>query len=340
MSSTLRGPARIMILSVLLGTGASAQLMATPGATAAQPLLSGFNLQGLTFHSASSTVTLDVVGGLVVGVLTQTDSIEGLARGIGAGWGLEAANLPKLQQSLSDPKLLTAARQGFVDVTDEGATDLIALKVTGDASAPRYLGYVAMKVWPDSAFPPAWAVTGSAEAPNVLRIFSDFQCPYCKLMWDKAMPAWRKASGTYRVVHYEFPLSFHRNALGAAEASECALAQGKFWPFADQLFANAATWTPLNPKDAPGRYSVYARAAGLDTAAFKTCLGQRTFKTSVDAQYRVGLSLGVQGTPTVFLNGMKLTDYGDMQEFARIRAVTTARPGAASVIEERLRLFR
>ncbi|GGS17119.1 DsbA family protein [Deinococcus knuensis] len=333
--------ARVVALGAALTLGASqAQLMGTPAQLAAQPTLKGFSAQGGGLVSGATRVTADVAGGRVVGVFVESDSVSGLARGIGAGWGVAEKDLPKLTQNLSNPQLLAAARTGYVDLTDDSGTDLIALKVTGEGNSTRYLGYVAMKVWPDSAFPPVKAAAGSVGAPNVLRIFSDFQCPYCKQLWDSSMRDWRAAPASFRVVHYEFPLSFHRNAQGAAEASECAAAQGRFMPFADQLFANFATWTPLDPKDAPAKYAGYARAAGLDTAAFKTCVGQRTFRADVEAQMKAGMGVNVQGTPTVFLNGMKLTDYSDAAELAQVRAVTTARPGAATLIDARLKLFR
>ncbi|GAA0496929.1 DsbA family protein [Deinococcus depolymerans] len=325
--------------ALVLG-GAQAQLMGTPAQLAAQPALKGFAAQGASLASGGTRVTADVAGGRVVGVFVESDSVDGLARGVGAGWNVAEKDLPKLTQNLSNPQLLAAARTGYVDLTDDSGTDLIALKVTGSGAATRYLGYVAVKIWPDSAFPPVKAAVGAAGAPNVLRVFSDFQCPYCKQMWDSSMRDWRAAPATFRVVHHEFPLSFHRNAQGAAEASECAGAQGKFWAFADQLFANFATWTPLDPKEAPAKYAGYARAAGLDTAAFKTCVGQRTFQADVAAQYQAGVGVNVQGTPTVFLNGMKLENYSDTAEVAQVRAVTTATPGAATLIDARLKLFR
>ena len=337
----IRKTARAATLGASLTLGAAqAQLMGTPAELAAQPALKGFTAQGSALVSGGTRVTPDVAGGRVVGVFVESDSVGGLTRGVAAGWNVTEKDLPKLTQNLSNPQLLTAARTGFVDLTDDSGTDLIALKVTGEGAATRYLGYVAMKVWPDSAFPPVRATTGAATAPNVLRIFSDFQCPYCKQLWDTSMREWRAAPAAYRVVHYEFPLSFHRNAQGAAEASECAAAQGRFMPFADQLFANFAAWTPLDPKDTPAKYAGYAKAAGLNTAAFKTCVGQRTFQADVDAQMKAGLNVKVRGTPTVFLNGMKLTDYSDAAELARVRAVTTARPGAATLIDARLKLFR
>lgn len=69
-------------------------------------------------------------------------------------------------------------------------------------------------------------------------------------------------------------------------------------------------------------------------------MSQRTFRASVDAQMQAGLKVNVQGTPTVYLNGLKLSNYSDAREVARARAITTAQPSAASVIEARLKTFR
>ncbi|WP_309571352.1 thioredoxin domain-containing protein [Deinococcus sp.] len=333
--------ARLFVAIILLtATTAHAQLWHSPQETAGQAILKDYALSGTVLRRGDTTVTLDVAGNVVVGVFVQTSSLADLARGIGAGWSLAEADLPSLQANLAAPKVLTTAKTGFVDVTDDGATDVIALKTSGDGAKTRYMAYVAAKVWPDSMFPATKNVIGSAAAPDTLRIFSDFQCPYCKQMWDASAKGWEAAPGAYRTSHYQFPLTMHRNAQAAAEASECASAQGKFWPYADVLFAAYDTWTPLEPKDVPATLATYANDAGLDTAAFMTCFSAHTFKASIDAQIRAGIAVGVQGTPTVYLNGVKLTNYSDSAELARVHAATTATPSAATVIDARLKLFR
>lgn len=335
---------RLLVLLLLATSSASAQLWETPQDTVKQAILKAFTAQGNTLTRSDKTdtkITLDVVAGTVVGVLVEARTPADIARGIAAGWGIPENKLTALTQNLSQPGLLSAARKGFIENSDDSATDLIALKVTGDGPTAKWLAYVAVRVWPDSAFPATKNVNGQAGAPNVLRIFSDFQCPYCKQMWDSSMQDWEKNTAQYRSYHYQFPLTrIHPNAQAAAEASECASAQGKFWPFADTLFKEHANWVRLNAKDIPAKFTTYAKTAGLDTTAFNTCTAQHTYKASVDAQEQAGIAVGVQGTPTVYLNGIKLNDYSDADELARIRAVTTAKPGAFDVIEGRLKLFR
>lgn len=332
---------RLFAAAVFLTVGtAHAQLWQTPQATAAQAILKGYATQGNVLTRGDSTVTLDVAGNAVVGVYVQAASLGDLARGIGAGWGLVEADLPKLQANLAAPRVLDAARQGFVDVTSDDMTDVVALKSTTTGTKTVYAAYVAAKVWPDSAFPATKNVTGRATAPDTLRIFSDFQCPYCRQMWNRSAKGWGAAPDTYRAYHYQFPLTRHRNALAAAEASECASAQGKFWPYADALFAAYDTWTPLEPGAVPTLFAGYAKTTGLDTAAFTACVTAHTFRSSIDAQIRAGIAVGVQATPTVYLNGVKLDDYSDAAELARVHAATTATPSAATLIDARLKLFR
>ncbi|GHF49795.1 protein-disulfide isomerase [Deinococcus metalli] len=341
----MKRPFRVLVPVLLSTASAHAQLWQTPQATAGQAILKGYTPAGpaptgAVFTRGGSTVRLDVAGGVVVGVYTEAGSLADLARGIGAGWGLAEADLATLQANLAAPRVLAAAKDGFVDTTDDGATDLIAMKSSGDGPKTRYAAYVAVKVWPDSAFPGTKNVTGSAAAPDTLRIFSDFQCPYCRQMWDRSGRSWEAAPDAYRTYHYQFPLGMHRNAAAAAEASECAGAQGRFWPYADALFTAYDAWTPLDPKDVTAPFTTYAQAAGLDTAAFTACLNAHTYKSSIDAQIKAGIAVGVQGTPTVYLNGVKLKNSADAAELARVHAATTAVPGAATLIEARLKLFR
>ncbi|THF84879.1 DsbA family protein [Deinococcus sp. KSM4-11] len=333
--------ARLLAAAALLTPAtAHAQLWQTPQTTAAQAILKDYAAQGNVLKRGETTVTLDVAGNAVVGVFIEAGTVADLARGIGVGWGLTEAELPKLQANLAAPRVLTAAKKGVIELTDDGATDLIALKSTGDGAQTRFSAYVAVKVWPDSAFPATRNVMGSAAAPDTLRIFSDFQCPYCKQMWDRSAKAWEAAPEAYRTYHYQFPLTMHRNAFAAAEASECASAQGQFWPYANALFAAYEQWTPLEPKDIPATLTTYAKAAGLDPATFTACLSSHAFKSSIDAQIKAGIAVGVQGTPTVYLNGVKLQNYSDAAELARVHAATTATPSAAALIDARLKLFR
>src|SRR3989338_3231464 len=82
---------------------------------------------------------------------------------------------------------------------------------------------------------------GSSDAPVTIIEFSDFQCPYCaKFHFETFSQIYEKyiKSGKVKFAYRHFPLSFHQNAQKAAEASECAREQEKFWEYADKLFSN------------------------------------------------------------------------------------------------------
>lgn len=321
---------------------AQAQLLQPVAATQAQAILKPFARAGVSLTRGTSKVTLDTAGGRTVGILAEAalGNTEDVARAVLAAWGSPESNLAGLVKTFNDPKFQATARAGFVETTDDSGADVIAVKLTGEGAAARWRVYAAVNIQPDSIFPTTKNVLGSVGAPNVIRIFSDFQCPYCKKLWDEALPAWKAKPAEYRVLHYQFPLDFHKNAFAAAEASECAGAQGKFGAYADVLFARFSEWTPQTASEANTSFEAYAQTAALDAAAFKTCFTTRTFKASVEVQLAAGKSLRVQGTPTVFLNGVKLANHTDAKELAAVRAITTAKPSAAAIIGQRLQSFR
>jgi protein-disulfide isomerase len=100
------------------------------------------------------------------------------------------------------------------------------------------------------------------------------------------------------LVFKQFPLSFHKSAALAAEASMAAHSQGKFWEYMELMFQN---------QQALGRADLekYAAQAGLDMDKFKSALDSGTFKERVQEDMKLGSKVGVQGTPTIFVNGRK-----------------------------------
>jgi protein-disulfide isomerase len=90
----------------------------------------------------------------------------------------------------------------------------------------------------------------------------------------------------------------------AAEASECANEQGEFWNYHKMLFAN---WNGEGEGAfVDRRLKVFAETLGLDTQKFNQCFDSGRYAGEVRADTRLGQSLGVTGTPTVFVNGQKV----------------------------------
>lgn len=320
---------------------AQAQLWATPPETARQPVLKGFTAQeqGKVLRLGDTTVTLDTVAGRVVGVLIEGRDVANVARGLSAAWGADAEDATRLAAQLSAKGFQDRARLGLVQPSDENGTDLLAVRLTGSGSTQRWRIYSALNVIPESQFPSTRNVTGKASAPHVIHVLSDFQCPACRQLWSTELPKWRKQPDVYQVHYHHFPLSYHANAAAAAEASECAAQQGKFWNYADELFAQFSRWTRMDAPQAQKQFGEYASRLKLGRAAFDQCLSKHQPKAEVARQMKGADSLFLTGTPTVYLNGVKLTDWSP-EEMRRIQAVTRAKPDAASVIAARLKTFR
>ncbi len=142
---------------------------------------------------------------------------------------------------------------------------------------------------------------GPADAKVTVVEFSDFQCPYCSRAATVVDQVKEKYSDRVHFVFRQFPLPMHENARGAAEAALAANAQGKFWQFHDTLFKNQ---TQLTRTGLEG----FAKDAGLNVTEFKKALDGKTYAADVDADVKLGESVAVEGTPTMFINGARVAN--------------------------------
>ena len=170
---------------------------------------------------------------------------------------------------------------------------------------------------------------GPENAPVQIIEFADYECPYCQKVNEDLNRLREQFGNQVSVVYKDFPLPMHPLAPRAAEAAHCAGAQGKFWEFHDALFQTKRLQT--------SDLKQQARTLKLDTARFDQCLdgGEEIAVVKKDAQE--GQRLGLQGTPSFFINGhfmsgaigfMKLRDTV-LQELG---AVTTARKQTAALV--------
>ncbi|MBX3162245.1 MAG: thioredoxin domain-containing protein [Deltaproteobacteria bacterium] len=137
---------------------------------------------------------------------------------------------------------------------------------------------------------------GPDDALVTIVVWSDFQCPYCRKVLPALAHAREKYGPQVRIVYRHLPMQGHRNAQLAAEAAVAAAAQGKFWAFHDQVFANFGKLTRAD-------LETFAQAANLDMAQFRAALDDRRHRDAVFAESASALALGVDGTPFLFLNG-------------------------------------
>lgn len=144
-------------------------------------------------------------------------------------------------------------------------------------------------------------IRGDFNAKVTLVEYSDFECPYC----EKHYPTLKKILSDYgkdvRLVYKQYPLSFHPNAQKAAESSECASEQGKFWEYHDKLFENQPTGYSLD------KFKQWATDLGLNSSKFNDCLDTGKYAQKVQADQAEGTSKGVNGTPATFVNGQLIS---------------------------------
>jgi protein-disulfide isomerase len=152
---------------------------------------------------------------------------------------------------------------------------------------------------------------GNAKAPVMIIEFSDYQCPYCHSVEPTVKELLTKYEDKISLSYRDFPLTaIHSQAMISAEASRCALEQGKFWEYHDQLF----TASKLEKDD----LIEYARTLKLDDKQFGSCLTSEKYKADIEKDTQEGRKAGVNGTPGFFINGVFLNGAQPKDAFTRV----------------------
>ena len=147
-------------------------------------------------------------------------------------------------------------------------------------------------------------IRGNPDAPVTLEEFGDFQCPPCGNFAGFIDGLVKEYDPRLRVVFRNFPLANHKHAREAALAAEAAGLQGRFWEMHDLLYREQAVWS--NADNVPELFNGYAGMIGLNLDQFKKDLDGEKTKARVDSDHERGNSLGVQSTPTVFVNNRQV----------------------------------
>jgi len=142
-------------------------------------------------------------------------------------------------------------------------------------------------------------VVGAEDAPVTLVEYGDYQCPYCGQAYPIVKELRRLLGSRVRFVFRNFPLrEVHPHAEAAAEAAEAAGAQGKFWEMHDALFENQS--------DLRGAALLsYAARLVADAPRWTHDLSSHAFRSRVQEDFESGVSSGVRGTPTFYVNGRR-----------------------------------
>ena len=191
---------------------------------------------------------------------------------------------------------------------------------------------LALQEVPTDLFPVGTHTLGPSDARYVIREFSDFQCPFCAQYATQTLPGLKEtllSRGDVRFEYHDFPLqSIHANAVPAAEAAECVTSVNTpdaFWTYHDALFERQQAWSDLSD---PTAYFVrLAQDVGLETDGLEACIQNRTYASEVEAAYDAAVSLGLRGTPSVFVNGFRVENFNDPASYARAFSLVDAFSG-------------
>jgi protein-disulfide isomerase len=204
--------------------------------------------------------------------------------------------------------LLLAVAAGTVEaVRGPGSADTVA---DVQAADPKFYDlYTKLPVLdPGDVAGPATHVKGTADAPITIVEFSDFECPACGHAFSDLRDLVRSRSDV-KLVFRHYPLDsscnhrmeqqLHPDACRAAAAAECAGRLGRFWEYHDKLFEHQKALD----RDSLFRY---ARELDLDIPTFRTCLDDPATMDSIAADVDAGTRLGIESTPTIFINGRRV----------------------------------
>jgi protein-disulfide isomerase len=207
----------------------------------------------------------------------------------------------------------------------DGYLDILADMVREPLPAPERPGRGARRGGDDWAtvhaldVPPGAPSRGAADAPIVVQVFSDFQCPYCAQVEPTLESLRAHYRERLRIVWRDFPLPRHPDAMPAAEAAREALAQRGdegFWRYHDAIFAHASDEDGL----ARAALERLARAQGLDLARFRQALDDHRHVAAIRADMAAATATGARlATPAFFINGHFMSGAQPLTEFiARI----------------------
>lgn len=148
---------------------------------------------------------------------------------------------------------------------------------------------------------------GNPDAQVTIVEFSDFECPACKATTPLVEQVFRQYEDSVQLVYRHLPLdSIHFNARTAAQAAEVAYTEGAFWEMHDFLFDTQQEWSKItDDSDLIEFFTVEAEELGIDKAVFLEKMESDAIKDAVSADVAQATTLGVQATPTFFVNGVQ-----------------------------------
>jgi protein-disulfide isomerase len=147
-------------------------------------------------------------------------------------------------------------------------------------------------------------LAGSDSAAVEITEFADYQCPQCGAFATIQFPDIEQRlikTGRVRWRFRDFPLTQHTYSRLAAHSAACASDQGRYWPQNASIFNGQAEWA--HSTDGGDFFRRYAKANGLDLAAYDACMASAKFAGRIKASYDEGIAVGIDATPTFLIGG-------------------------------------
>ncbi len=161
-------------------------------------------------------------------------------------------------------------------------------------------------------------VQGSTQAPVTLVEYGDYQCSYCGEAYPILKEVQARLGKNLRFVFRNFPLTqVHPQAFIAAEAAEAAAAQGKFWQMHDKLYENQFDLSAES-------IVIYAEQVGLDMDRFVREVNDGSHTKRIKHDFQTGVMSGVNGTPSLFINGERYDGSRDVDSLIHALKTVTA----------------
>lgn len=193
-----------------------------------------------------------------------------------------------------------------VEVVEKALDEIIKKRRRGDQ--PTVQDRLKDRVKVDTAGAP---MKGPKDAPITIVEFSDFECPFCTRVLPTVDQVMKEYKGKVKLYFRHNPLPFHKNAAPAAKASMAAQEQGKFWEFHDLAFKNQKALTEAN-------FLKWAKELKLDVAKFKKDMKNPAYQKRIEADQAFARGNGAGGTPSFFVNGVRLVGAQPFPQFKEV----------------------
>lgn len=154
-------------------------------------------------------------------------------------------------------------------------------------------------------------IKGAKNAPITIVEFSDFECPFCSRVNPTIDKVMKEYKGKVKLAFRHNPLPFHKKAIPAHKAAMAAQEQGKFWEYHDILFKNQRALTEEN-------LVKWAKELGLNVEKFKKDMKKAEYEKRIKEDQNFARSNGAGGTPSFFINGVRLVGAQPYENFKEI----------------------